>query len=179
MLNNEWRPLAPQVKKLWLISAGIGAAFWTIAPLLAELLGFRRIPGWPTGLLTVVMALLFGVLPLVMASLKHKHWRWRLGEDDLAVKSGVIWRMERIIARARIQHVDITSGVFSRMLGVVDVSVYVGGKLTAAISIPGILPDEAEELRRVLLAAMEEEPPAAPPPPPPLPQTGPEPPPAL
>jgi membrane protein YdbS with pleckstrin-like domain len=170
-MKADWKPLAPPVKTLWVVTALLWGGFFSIAVLVFELLILARNPLWPKGLATALGFLFFFVIPLVLSLFRYRYWSWKLGEDDLAVRQGVIYRSERFIARARIQHVDIASGVISRMLNIVTVSVFVGGKLAAAAVIPGVRPEEAEELRQVLLLP-ESAPSGSGPLPPPLPPEG-------
>jgi len=171
-MSEGWKPLAPPVKTLWVVSSLLWGGVLSIGVLVFELLVLRRVQGWPVGLATFLGVLFLLAIPLALSFFRYRFWSWRLGEDDLAIRQGVIYRSERFIARARIQHVDVASGVISRMLNIVSVSVFVGGKLAAAAVIPGVRPGEAEELRRVLLEKDLAPAAAFPPPPPPLPPAG-------
>jgi len=105
----------------------------------------------PMGLTSVAIFVIFLALNLWLASRSYELYRFRVGSDDLAVARGVFWRNRRYISRARIQHVDITAGPIVRMLGLVHVSIYVGGQAMAAVSIPGLSAGEGEKLRDTLL----------------------------
>lgn len=166
-----WRNLDPKVRTVWRVSAVISGVSSGAFCLFLEWLITRKISTYPLpfGLWGVAGLLAFGLPGLIFASLSWKNAMYRLGEDDLAYRKGIFWKSERYVNRARIQHVDITAGPISRMLGLVEASVHVGTGVSAAISISGLTPEIAEELKKTLLegsmvrfqAAVEAPPPAA------------------
>ncbi len=149
-----WQSLEPKVKSLWLAQAAIGSVFYGIVFIGGDIVvrlatdGRWPLPPFVAGLLLFVLAT---GLSLFFASRKYDYWKYLLGEDDLAVGYGILWRTRRFISRARIQHVDISAGVIARKLDICEVSVFVGGQMSAAATIPGLHPSEAERLRTVLL----------------------------
>lgn len=172
-----WQSLEPKVRSLWLAQAGIGSVFYAILFLGGDVVVRMAMDErWPLPpfMAGALLLILFASLSLFLASRKYDYWKYRLGDDDLAVGYGILWRTRRFISRARIQHVDISAGVIARSLGICEVSVFVGGQMSAAATIPGLRPEEAERLRGVLLdkppvgAFSEAEQPEEAPAPPPL-----------
>lgn len=148
-----WRSLDPKVRTVWRFNAVITGLFTGGFLVFMEWLIMRKVTGYPLpfGLWGVGGLILFGLPGLLFANLSWKNAKYRLGEDDLAYAKGIFWKTERYVNRARVQHVDITAGPISRMLGLVEVSIHVGTGATSAISISGLPPETAEELKRSLL----------------------------
>jgi membrane protein YdbS with pleckstrin-like domain len=153
---DNWDLLEPKVKNLWRIQAAISGVIFSIISLVVELAvyfnrsesSFAYRPGYITG----GLLLLTVALPIYFAGRRYDMYRYRLGDSDLAVAHGIFWRTQRFINRARIQHVDISSGLISRALGLCEMSVFVGGQVGAAVQIPGLNNTRAEQIREVLLA---------------------------
>jgi membrane protein YdbS with pleckstrin-like domain len=146
--------LHPAIKKVWQISA----LFSTLV--LALVLGvpeffLTRSDIWPFAFPWIgpTLAILIGVLSFVFAGRQWQAWSYQLREHDLVLAYGVFWRTRRSVARDRIQHVDINSGPLDRRFGLVQVSLYAAGAMGSVGSIPGLKPEDAEQLREALIAA--------------------------
>jgi uncharacterized protein len=122
---------------------------------------FLLLPGFALLLLGRPMPILFAVaaVPIGLALLTHLFlrrtwhaWGFRVTDRTLEIRHGLIWRRYRIVARDRIQHIDINSGPIDRRLGLVQVVVYTAG--TAVGMIPGLRPERAEALREELSSTM-------------------------
>ena len=152
---NQWSYLEGNVKKLWRVEALVSTFFLCILLGPAEFILSGVIEKWP--LPRMVITGTFIVLSLLIAfaiiNKRYQLYRYRLGDDDLAVASGVFWRKRRFISRARVQHVDITAGPIMRAFGLVKVQIYVGGQALPAGEIPGLSAGDAEILRNRMLAA--------------------------
>lgn len=169
--TSQWKPLDPKVKALWQVSGLLSGLLVGMIVLIFEFFVLRNIPyPVPIGITSAGAALLVALPAVVLAGLQYKNARYFVGDDDLAYSRGILFKSQRFINRARIQHVDITQGPIARWLGLVEVSVFVGGQLAAAISIHGLTREEGEHLQSVLLegsmvkyrAAVEAPPPVSP-----------------
>ncbi len=157
----DWNHLQPKVRTLWRIEGAMTATILALIGLPFDIIFLRTLKGYPlpVGVTTLIFFALLLVWNLWLAGRSYDLYRYRVGNDDLAVAKGVFWRNRRFISRARIQHVDITAGPIVRALGLVHVSIFVGGQAMAAVSIPGLSAGEGEKLRDALLKTS----PAAPP----------------
>jgi putative membrane protein len=92
---------------------------------------------------------MFALLPLAIGSLFHYFFfRYRYDEDELVIRSGLIFRNERHVPYKRIQNIDAVENVLHRMLGVVEVRVQTGGGQEPEATLR-VLPVAAlEEMRR-------------------------------
>lgn len=150
---SEWERLEPQVRTLWRVGNLVTTAVFAGLLAIPEFLVTRRLDWWflPPLTVTVLVTLLSLGLGQYMVGKSFDRYRFRLGDDDLAVAKGVFWRNWRFVSRNRVQHVDITAGPVAQWLGLVEVSIYVGGMMTAAATIPGLTVRRGEELRARLI----------------------------
>lgn len=99
----------------------------------------------------------FAILPLglwffsgLILKRQWENWTFQVTTEALDMSHGWIWKNRRIVARDRIQHVDINSGPVDRRFGLVQVVVYTAG--TTVGMIPGLRPERANALRDQLMA---------------------------
>lgn len=145
------------VVKRWQIGALVGWGIFALLVggfLLALSLIGGDLPLWVPGAV-VFLCVLAALLSYRFAWRTYQAWTFEVTPASLILRHGVYWRIERHVARARIQHLDISSGPFDRRFGVVEVSVFVAGTLGAVGQIPGLSPERAEALRADLLAHRE------------------------
>jgi len=137
--------LHPRVRLLWagrtalsaLVLAGLVAL---VDRLLYSLPLALVVAGW------VVLA----VAGAVHALLAHRIWRFALEDDALFLVRGVVTRTDTSVPYVRVQHVDTTRGPVERVAGLASVVVYTAGSRGADITIPGLRPARATELRERL-----------------------------
>src|SRR5687767_4595849 len=111
----------PKVLKVWLISSLISYAVMVL------FLGLPIAVVSLTGLasksllwLPVLPVLLWGLTALVLRK-TWKLWGYRITPRTVEIRKGLMWRSYRIVARNRIQHIDINSGPLDRRFGLVQV----------------------------------------------------------
>lgn len=156
----QWQSLDPRARVAWMVGSAITWLVLGSIGIAIEMsvghglvqFGGRTIPAW--GLLATAVLL---VLSLVWAQLAWARFRFMLSDRELTVESGVLFRSRRCIPRSRVQHVDIQSGPIDRLLGLVEVHLYVAGGMGPVAQIPGILPVEAEQLKSSLVVDMPAE----------------------
>lgn len=143
--------LDPRIKNVWRINDG----FWIIlialvctAPfLLAAMNGDYDVAAIGSFVataelvVTVVLLVLFlGVLPPI----RYVRWRYRVSDDYLEIRKGIVWRRHYVIPFIRVQNTDTRQGPIMRAFGLASVTV-----ATAAgeHEIPGLRVNDAEVLR--------------------------------
>lgn len=136
------------------------------AVLAAVILGFGMVavdravdaialPTWLPSTVAIVLAIL-GVLHSLA---RYRRWGYEVQDDALYLDRGVITYVDTVVPFVRIQHVDTQRGPIARALGLSSVVVYTAGSRGADVTIPGLLPDEARNLRnRLRDLAIESEP---------------------
>jgi len=99
------------------------------------------------------------VLGVGHAVLLYRSWGYLVDTDALELERGVLTRVETAVPFVRIQHVDTQRGPLDRLLGLSSVVVYTAGSRGADVTIPGLTPDRAKQLRnRLRDLAIESEP---------------------
>ncbi|MDS0258962.1 PH domain-containing protein [Haloarcula sp. S1CR25-12] len=137
--------LHPRVRFLWAGRSAI-AGLVLLGLLVAVDRLFVAVPlelavgGW-------VALVLVGAVHAVLA---HRIWRFALEDDSLFLVRGVVTRTDTSVPYVRVQHVDTTRGPVERTAGLASVVVYTAGSRGADITIPGLRPDRATELRERL-----------------------------
>ena len=133
--------LDPRVVGLWCVGASIGGAVWT-ALAVAVLLIFGQHWGW--SLIVAALAVLYVVR---VPPARWRHFRYRVGDADVRVAHGWLWRTESVVLHSRIQHVDTRQGPIERMMGLATVVVFTAGSVGAMVAIPGLATARADALR--------------------------------
>lgn len=103
-----------------------------------------------------VMVIFFSLRTLLV----NLGFRWKgyaLREKDLIYRSGLIWRKVVIIPFARIQHGELSEGVFERYYGLKKIRVYTAGGSSSDLTIPGLPKERAEQLRKFIMDRVIEE----------------------
>lgn len=137
--------LHPRVRLLWAGRTAIGGV--VLAGLAALVDRFLvslpmefAVAGW-------VALIALGAVHAVFA---HRIWRFGLQDDALFLVRGVLTRTDTSVPYVRVQHVDTTRGPVERTAGLASVVVYTAGSRGADITIPGLEPERATELREQL-----------------------------
>src|SRR5687767_8600253 len=72
------------------------------------------------------------IIPTALgAAVRYLSYRYRYEENEIVIRSGILFRKERHIPYARIQNIDAVQNVLHRLLNVVEVKVETGGGETA------------------------------------------------
>ena len=137
--------LHPRVRLLWAGRAAISALVLVGLVVLVD----RFLVDVPLELAAVGWVLL-AVLGAVHAVYAHRIWRFTLDDDALFLVRGVVTRTDTSVPYVRVQHVDTTRGPIERAAGLASVVVYTAGTRGADITIPGLRPERATELRERL-----------------------------
>lgn len=141
-------PLEPRVLRLWrirtvpaVLGAGVVAG-WTVA-VLAE----GALAGLATG---AVVAALTGGLAGWWTGLVWRAWQFRVDDDALHLRRGVLTRHESTIPYHRVQHIDLEAGPLERRMGLTSLVLRTASASSDA-TVPGIDTADAEALRGRIL----------------------------
>lgn len=142
MKENEMNKLRPRIQIVWIVSwFFLATALGAVLSILDNVwLGFI----YPLGL-PVFLTLFFA--GTVHSILRYRIWRYQIREDSLYLKRGVITRVHTVVPFSRLQHVDTQRAALERLMGLSTLVVYTAGSRGADVSIPGLKPEEAEELQ--------------------------------
>ena len=148
-LTFERQQLASTVRWVWLGGYLVPAAILSLIAAQLDVLVLDT-AGGVVASLTVVITVALAVWRTVT---RYRAWSWELTERQLIIDRGVVFELTRIVPRARVQHVDISSGPLDRFFGLRQLSIYTAGTREADASIPGLTADRAEELRAALIGS--------------------------
>ena len=127
-----------------------------------------------TGAMFAMLAVAFSVRPswtwiglgavawvVLTALLAWWLWTWpakaygyasyRLDNDGLEIRRGVIWRAIINVPRTRVQHTDVSQGPIERSHGLSTLVVHTAGTAHAQVALPGLSRENAIALRDQLL----------------------------
>jgi len=145
----EWRRVSPRYIWVDLVGSIISGLAATAA---------ATIPFWVTQfavLLAIPAAVL--VVALIVAAFTPRRVRaigYRLRDDDLVVRRGIMFQRFAAVPYGRMQLVDINRGPLARALGLAELKL-VTAAAASNITIPGLPMADAEQLRDRLVELAE------------------------
>jgi membrane protein YdbS with pleckstrin-like domain len=101
-------------------------------------------------LVLIVLVLFFSRLAFV-----KKGFAFR--QHDVLFRRGVIATNTIVIPYNRIQHVSLHEGIVSRFFGLAKIEIFTAGGSSSDIEIPGILKEEAENIKQLLMGKIQKE----------------------
>lgn len=90
-------------------------------------------------------------LSLVAIVKGFRYKSYALREQDILYRSGWLWRSEIIIPFNRVQHCEVSQGPIEKWLKLAQLKVFTAGGQSADLSIPGISPEEAQQLKEYII----------------------------
>jgi membrane protein YdbS with pleckstrin-like domain len=139
--------LAPAARTIWTLELAVMGA---IASLIAMVAGRILRDHQDGGLQSLGTALPWIVLvgavlnAAIVPTLRARRWRWRLDDEELDLRHGVITDIRTIVPVARIQHVDVRRSVWSQLAGTAAVVVHTAAGTT---EIPALTEADAATIR--------------------------------
>lgn len=136
--------LDPRVRLVWVARSLLGAGVLGVGA--AVVARVFDAPLWAAlGIATAVV-----LLAVVHAVLRYRVWRYELREDALYLERGVLTQVRTVVPFVRIQHVDSSRSPVERLVGLGSTVVYTAGSRGADVTIPGLTPTGADQLRERL-----------------------------
>lgn len=118
---------------VWTGEAGLGWLVWTLGTagaLLAPLLVWLA-TAWP--------------------ALAYRYWSYRVDDQGIEIRSGVVFRSVTTVPRSRVQHTDVSQGPIERRFELGTLAVYTAGTEHARVELPGLAHATATSIRDALL----------------------------
>lgn len=138
------RSIAVQRTVGWIVTGSISLGLFV--PLLIALLA--PLPAW----IKAALAFLWATVTAVLAwwshrwpGIEHRHASYKVDEQGLEIRRGVVWRKVLNVPRSRVQHTDVSQGPLERSHGLGTLVVYTAGTDHARIDLSGL--DHATALR--------------------------------
>jgi uncharacterized protein len=89
--------------------------------------------------------------------LAHRHAAYRLDDDGIEIRKGVLWRSVANVPRSRIQHTDVSQGPLERNFGLATLHVFTAGTEHSEVALPGLEHERALRIRNHLLTGSEDD----------------------
>lgn len=106
--------------------------------------------GGPVGLLTALAWIAAGIVTLTFPSRRAQRWGYRMGERELRVARGWLFRTDTIVPFVRVQHIDVGQGPIERWFGLSHLIVHTSGTHNSTVTLPGLPSDQAAAMRETI-----------------------------
>lgn len=147
--TDAFRQLDPRIVGIWRLATAFRTLLWVPVVFVASEVAPVPLPLGPIALPILIGA---AISMLLVTPARYRAWAFRVGDLDVRLRHGVLWRTESVVPHFRIQHVDTTHGPLERWRGLGSVVIYTAGSVGGALTIPGLAIAEAESLRDRLAA---------------------------
>lgn len=142
----DWRRTSP----LSFLVSAVNNLRSALVPMAAALFGTRS---WDGGLIYILPALALGVgFTFFFSWLAWRHFRYRLGENDIRVERGLLSRTARSVPYERIQDVSLEQALVPRLFGMFEVKFETGAGGKDEVRIRYATEAEADALREAVRA---------------------------
>jgi membrane protein YdbS with pleckstrin-like domain len=140
------RYLSLQRELGWYWTAGVSIILFIVSMIV---LGPRR---WYWALLIWSIATpLLALWSYRWAALEYRHTSYRVDEEGIEIRAGVIWRGISNVPRSRVQHTDVAQGPLERKYGLGRLIIYTAGTAHSRVELPGLEHQVALSIRDHLL----------------------------
>lgn len=107
--------------------------------------------GYPAFLSLGVGVLALAILTIVPARI-YRRLGYRLGEKTLRVVRGWLFHTDTVVPLVRVQHLDVARGPLDKLMGTASLIVHTAGTHNSIVTLPGLDPTKAEEMRAAIRA---------------------------
>jgi len=87
------------------------------------------------------------VMAFFWPAVVHRHASWRLDEEGLEIRRGVLWRHQITIPLGRVQHADVSQGPLQRTMDLGTLTIHTAGTQNASVGLEGLTHSIAISLR--------------------------------
>ena len=97
------------------------------------------------------------VVTLLLARISFRKKAYAFRNHDVIYRKGVIATNTMVIPYNRVQHVALHEGLISRFFGLAKVEIFTAGGVASDIEIPGIVKEEAEDIKQLLMGKIQKQ----------------------
>ncbi|UOE42704.1 PH domain-containing protein [Agromyces larvae] len=148
-VDADWRRVSPK----YVVVEVIGSLIGTVVAVAALLVAWNVL-GWAWGLWAAVALAVVALVAIAFEPRRVRSIGYRLREDDLLFRRGIMFNRQVAVPYGRMQLVDITRGPIARALGLADLK-FVTAAAATAVTVPGLPAEEADRLRDRLVELAE------------------------
>ena len=146
--DGDWRRVSPKL----IVVELLGGTIFLLAVSAAGIATYLLHVWWAAAAFGVVA--IIAIVNLALTRRRVRAIGYRLREDDLLFRRGIMWQRFVAVPYGRMQLVDINRGPIARGLGLSELK-FVTAAAAAGVTIPGLTEAEAEELRDHLVSVAE------------------------
>ncbi|MCD2441572.1 PH domain-containing protein [Agromyces sp. SYSU K20354] len=148
-IDADWRRVSPKYVVVEVVGSLIGMVVFVGAALVVFFLWQQQWALWAA--IAIAVASIIGI---ALEPRRVRSIQYRLREDDLLFRRGIMFQRQVAVPYGRMQLVDITRGPVARALGLADLK-FVTAAAATAVTVPGLPMEEADRLRDELVALAE------------------------
>ena len=142
-------PVDPAYGHVLRITTALNMLPLAIGATVFDLLVMPRIGG-PTGLVSVAAWLFAAIAIVTFPARRVSRWGYRIGEGQLRVARGWLFRTDTIVPFVRVQHIDVGQGPIERWFGLSHLIVHTSGTHNSTVTLPGLRSDLAAAMRETI-----------------------------
>lgn len=102
--------------------------------------------------LTIAVPLLALLIVTIIPQRTHRRLRYRLTERMLHSVHGWMFHTDTLVPFVRVQHLDVTRGPLDKLFGTSSLIVHTAGTHNSIVTVRGLAPERAAEVRDVIRA---------------------------
>jgi uncharacterized protein len=139
----------------WILSAVLGAA--TFVPVFSVALAVMLAgdgPWWLPIFFLALWVVVNGTLAWHLQrwpAIAHRYTAYRVDEQGIEIRRGVVWRKIVNVPRSRVQHTDVSQGPLERRYGLGTLVIHTAGTDHARVALSGLEHNTALRIREHLL----------------------------
>ena len=144
----ELTPVEPGYKNVLRVRMAI---FWLTLWAGAVVCDFAFLKPTPFYGLPTIGIFVLAAVGLVAAPRRiYERLRYRLTDRLLRVVRGWLFHVDTVVPLVRVQHIDVTRGPVEKIFGVATLVVHTAGTHNSVVTLPGLSPDRAAEIRDII-----------------------------
>lgn len=148
--ESERNPLSRTYLKVQYLGAAIFMAVLIIPGVITII---AEAPPFVPVLFFSAWAVLF-IAQMIMIPLGFKKKSYSLRGQDITWRTGLLWHSVTTIPFLRVQHCEVNRGPLEQLFGLASLKVYTAGGGSTDLQIPGLLPEDAAQMKEFILRQM-------------------------
>jgi uncharacterized protein len=101
----------------------------------------------PPALILIPALIVAAYIAFISPGRRYRAWGWRMDEEELRLRHGVVTQVETLVPLKRVQHLDIAQGPLERTFGVCRLLLHTAGTAHSLVVLPGLSRETAETMR--------------------------------
>ena len=142
-------PVNPAYTHVLRAATALNMVPFGIAASVFDYMLIRHIEG-PYGLITALAWALAIFAIISFPARRMQRWGYKIGEGQLRVARGWLFRTDTIVPFVRVQHIDVGQGPVERWFGLSHLIVHTSGTHNSTVTLPGLHADLAAAMRETI-----------------------------